>query len=368
MANNQVDLTFNEYMTLSDIMKATNGGKHPLSLIMDEYKKPLTLGADIPACEASDKFEDMGFFAEPWEFDKVTDTTDLDGGSKYYKTGTYARKDIMGMRSTAIGINERNYLASGANGDLWRAQQTFQRVKHLALDMEHDMFYGDPMKDPNQGLGLMPRFSILTDEDGEIKHGAHAGELSPYVTIDGSQGSITSSNASTYANKLGSIYLIHLSSTDGVCWLYPKDSYYTAGVRYRKGKFQDVNYEKNGETYVKSQASDIFEQVGGIGMKSRKSAIRIANIDFKSQAGLDNFDKALYQAFEAVPTEFQSSILIYAPKRCIADLKQYYRNKMIPNVNTYDGAKPMNLKGDFSIDGMMFRRCEQLTLKESYIA
>lgn len=353
---NQVDLSYNEYMTLSDVMKATLGGTAPLSLITDEYMKPLTLGADIPACEASDKFEDKGVFIEPWEFDKVSDTTDLDGGSKFYKTGTYARKDIMGMRSSAIGINERNYLASGANGALWRAQQTFQRVKHLALDKEHDMFYGDPTVDPNQGLGLIPRFNLLTDMDGVIKAGAHAGELSPYITIDG---------GGTGSGGLGSVFLLHLSSTDGVCWIYPKDSDYTAGLRYVKGQFQDVYYQENGQNMVKRQAADIFEVCGGVAMKSRKSGVRIANIDFEN--GLNAFDKALYEAFEAIPTEFQNSVVIYAPKRAIPHLKQFYRDKMINNVATYEGAKPMNLRGDFTIDGMAFRRCEQLALNEGKI-
>ena len=49
-----------EYMTLSDITKATNGGKAPISLIVDEFSKPLTLLKDLPVRQATDKFEDNG--------------------------------------------------------------------------------------------------------------------------------------------------------------------------------------------------------------------------------------------------------------------------------------------------------------------
>ena len=353
-----VTLTPNEYMTLSDVMKFKTSDGNPLRLIVDEYMKPLTLGADIPACEASDKLEDNGFFSQPWEYGKVSDTTDLDGGSKFYKTGTYARKDIMGMRSSAIGINRRQYDLAGAAADLWRAEQTFERVKHLALDKEHDMFYGDPTVDPNQGLGLAPRFSVCTDADGLITAGAHQGELSPYVTIDA---------GGTQNGALGSVYLMYLSSRNGTCWIYPKDSRYTAGILYEKGSWQDHTYEQNGQRYVKKEAADIFEVVGGIAMKSRKSVVRIANIDFSSAEGIAKFDKALYQAFEAIPTEFQNGVKIYTPKRAVASLKNFYRDKMLVNVASYEGAKPMNLRGDFSIDGMLFRKCEQLTLAESKI-
>ena len=55
-----------EYMTLSDITKATNGGKAPISLIVDEFSKPLTLLKDLPVRQATDKFEDNGSFIEPW--------------------------------------------------------------------------------------------------------------------------------------------------------------------------------------------------------------------------------------------------------------------------------------------------------------
>lgn len=357
MANAQYDIGSSEYMTLSDIMKAKLGSNAPLTILMDEYKKSLTLGADIPACEASDKFEDRGVFMEPWEYDKFSDSTDLDGGSRYYKTGTYARKDIMGMRSSAIGINERQYLASGADGNLWRAQQTFTRVKHIGLDREHDMVWGDPTVDPNLGLGLAPRFNVVTDMDGKILAGTNAGQLSPYITL---------SAGGTTSGSLGSVYLIHLSSTDGVCWIYPKDSSYTAGVRYVQGQFQDVMYQDaSGNTLVKRQASDIFEVVGGLAMKSRRSAIRIANIDFSTDDGIKAFDKKLYEAFESMPTEFQSSTLIYAPKSAIPSLKMYYRDKFYPT--TYDATKPVNLIGDFAMGGFTFRRLEQLNLKESKI-
>ena len=104
-----------EYMTLSDITKATNGGKAPISLIVDEFSKPLTLLKDLPVRQATDKFEDNGSFIEPWEYNKHSETTDLDSGTALHKLDTYSRKDFIGYRDTGIGIREREYIAAGAD-------------------------------------------------------------------------------------------------------------------------------------------------------------------------------------------------------------------------------------------------------------
>ena len=123
-------LNSSEYMTLSDVTKATNGGKAPISLIVDEFSKPLTLLKDLPVRPASDKFEDNAKFLEPWEYNKNSETTDLDSGTVLHKLDTYDRKDYIGYRSTGIGINKKNYIAAGADAKLWRAKQLFELSVH----------------------------------------------------------------------------------------------------------------------------------------------------------------------------------------------------------------------------------------------
>ena len=360
MANAQT-LTPAQYMTLADVVKFKNPDGSILTQIIDEYSTVQTLGAEIPAVQASDAMEDNGSFLEPWEYDKTSKTTDLDGGSQYFKIGTYQRKDIMGMRSSAIGINERQYLMAGEAGKFWRAQQTLARSKHIALDKEHDMFYGDPSVDPNQNLGLAPRFCMCTDTKGIIKRGEHKGKMSPYITID-------AGGTSAKDGNLASIYILYLSPVNGVCWLYPKDSAeYSAGLRYVKGDFMPVKeLNSQGVVEVRREASDIFEVVGGIGMRSRRAGIRIANIDVTTEEGMKKFDEALYRAFSAMPMEFRRSAKIYSPTDITPDLKMYYRDHFTKM--SYDQAKPMNLVGDFTIDGYLFREVDHLLATEDYLA
>ena len=352
-----------EYMTLSDITQATNGGKAPISLIVDEFSKPLTLLKDLPVRQATDKFEDNGSFIEPWEYNKHSETTDLDSGTALHKLDTYSRKDFIGYRDTGIGIRKREYIAAGADGKLWRAKQLFALSQYMSLDMEHDFFYGDPTVDAKQTLGLYPRFGVLTDLDGVVQAGAHSGEVTPYVTIDA--GGTADKNGS-----LGSIFILHMSNNDGCCMIYPKDSgEYSNGILYRTGEFTQVQKTRtNGVTEVMDEAADTIEMMAGLSILSRQSAARIANIDFYSKEGLDKFNEALYEAIESFPVNYQRSLMIYCPQMAVPKLKVYYNSRLA--AATYSDAKPQNLTGDFFIDdpSLMFRKTPMMKLTESKIS
>lgn len=354
-------LNSSEYMTLSDVTKATNGGKAPISLIVDEFSKPLTLLKDLPVRPASDKFEDNAKFLEPWEYNKNSETTDLDSGTVLHKLDTYDRKDYIGYRSTGIGINKKNYIAAGADAKLWRAKQLFELSKHMSLDMEHDFFYGDPTVDVKQTLGLYPRFGVITDLYGTIKTGAHQGEVTPYVCIDGGG---TANNGT-----LGSIFILHMSNESGCCMIHPKDAgEYSNGILYTTGEFTQVQKTRsNGVTEVLYQAADTIEMMAGLSILSRNSAVRIANIDFNSNEGLEKFEFALYQAFETFPIEYQNSLMIYCPQVAVPLMKKFYNSRM--KAATYSDAKPQNLTGDFYIDdgSLMFRKTSMMKLTESKI-
>lgn len=353
-----VALTSNEYTTLLDLLQATQGKEKLLSMITYEYQRQQTIGRDLPIKVASGRTEDVGAFLEPWQLNKASELTSIDGGPTFHKLGTYSRRDIMGMRDSAIAIKEREYLLQGAIGNLWRAKQTNDTVMKMGLDVEHDILYGDPKTDPRNMLGLMPRFSVLTDMDGIVKAGDHAGEKSPYITLD----------AGGTGSGLASVLLVYPNAERGVAWLVPNgDTLFTGGIEYKKGAFQDsIVTDSSNTPRVHRQAVDTFLIVGGVGMMNRQGAIRIANVDVSTTEGLKKFERALFEAMEAVDPDIANGFIAYIPKELNVDLKVAYNGKY--TAATYENAKIQGMKTDFSMGGMTFRSCRHMTKNESRIA
>lgn len=357
------DLTANEFATLTDYASIeTDDGKRYENII-NEHVKSLSLGQDIPVCIATGNMSDVGVYEEPWEYDKASSVYNLTSGRKFFKSGTYKREDIMGLRGGAIAIRKDLYDQKGETAKLWEARQIYKAVEFTGLDCEHDMFYGNPTANPDSSYGLQPRYSILTDLDGKVLSGDHAGELCTYITIDGSNGTATASQN----GKLGSLYIMHLSSVDGVCWIYPKNSNYTGGVEFELGeKWQDVTETHDGILTAQKQKIHYFRRAGGVALKSRYACYRIANVDFSTDAGLQALEKSLYDVFDAIPKNFLNSVKVYIPQRAGSALKRYYNKRVQPN--TYDESTPKNLRGDFKIDDMVFERCVQLGLTEDKVS
>ena len=354
----------NEYATLADYAEFESKDGDIIRNIVNEHTKALTLGADIPITMASGNMTDEGYFEEPWEFNKASKTYNLTSGRPFVKFGNYTRKDVMGLRGGAITIDKDHFDQQKGKALYWETQQIYRAVKYTGLDCEHDMFYGDPTVDPDSSLGLMPRFCALTDLDGVIKSGDHAGEYCTYITVDGSRGTATSASS----GKLASVYLVHLSSEDGVCWAYPAESAYTGGIEldiYDGPWTPAITANESGVTTVKMQKVHMFRRAGGLVIKNRNACYRIANVDFTTETGMKNFVTTLYDVCGVLPQDIEGTMKLYFPKRAIGSIKTYFNNKVYPS--TYDGSKPKNLIGDFTIDGLEFKGTSQLELTEDLV-
>lgn len=353
-----VALTSNEYTTLLDLLQAAQGDESLLGRITYEYQKQQTIGRDLPVKIASGRTEDTGAFLEPWELNKVSELTSVDGGPTFHKLGAYSRRDIMGMRDSAIAVKEREMQLQGAVGNLWRAKQVNDTVMKMGLDVEHDILYGDPKKDSRNMLGLMPRFSVVTDMDGIVASGDHEGEKSPYITL----------SAGGSGSNLASVLLVYPNAERGVAWLVPNgDTLFTGGIEYKQGAFQDVIItDADNKPRVHRQAVDTFLIAGGVGMMNRQGAIRIANIDVSTDDGFKKFERCLFEAMEAVDPDIANGFIAYVPKKLKIDLKEKYYQKIQPA--TLENAKIQGLKTDFSLDGITFRSCVHMTANESALA
>ena len=351
-------LTNTEYTTLTELLVKTQGdAKAPLALLGNEFAVSQTIGRDLPVKIASGRTEDEGRFVEPWEYNAKSDIKTIGEGANFYKESTYGRKDIMGMRKSAIAIDEEEYKLQGDAGKAWRAEEVYARVNKIGLDVEHDMFYADPRVKAGAMLGLMPRFSAITDMDGKIKSGDYAGKLSRYITLDA---------GGTSDGNLCSLMLVYPNQKKGVSWLVPSDTYFTGGIEYEPGEFQAMSYmDDNGLMAAKRQAIDLFSIVGGVGMLNRQAAIRIANVDCSTAEGMKKLEHCIYLAMEAVEPEIAAGFIAYVPRTLKVALKEYYYNKIQPA--NYENAKIKNTKGDFMMDGLNFRSVYHLLDTENKI-
>lgn len=350
--------TRTEYVTMQDIALRTQGEKSGGKNFVDEYAKELTLAADLPVTYASDKFEDNGYFKEPWAYEKASNTTNISSGPTFYKLGAYKRKDIMGMRDSAIAYRKREFEAAGSLANLYRTEAIKDRIHMIALDNEHDMIYGDPRKNPETYLGLMPRHSMLTDQDGVILAGEYKGMMSPHITLDA---------GGRTEGKVFSIFLIVPSVSNGVYWIVPDDTLWSAGINLEEGEsWNDVLVtESDGKQHVHSQKFDKFLLTGGVAIQDRRGCIRIANIDVSTKEGIENLNLAIDQAYEVLSPSQASAARLYIPRFAGSKIRSAYRGLVQPA--RYEDALPKNLGQDFSIDGHNFRPLFHLTDAESVV-
>lgn len=338
-----VKLTSTEYTTLSELQAKLFGKDSPIARLTYEYAVEQTLGAMLPVATATGRMDDESPFLEPWEYNKNSHTTDLDSGARYSKVGTYKRKDILGMRESAIGINKKQYKMQGALGNWWRAEQSFDRAKKIGLDNEHDMFWGDPRQDPKSFLGLFPRFQVITDMYGIVQAGDHKGEKSPYITLDA---------GGTTDGALSSVYLIYPNNKDGVCWLIPgKDADYQYGVEYDPGEFVRIKtIGDSGEPEALDEATDIFRVCGGIGMRNRLACIRIANVDISTEAGFKKLRRCIREANEAVSPSISNGFIGFTSSGVKLDILDQYENLVKP-ASYNEAQSPKIDKGAIMLDG-----------------
>ena len=324
-------------ITYFDLAKRTAGGKVRLDLMTEEFVTQTSILGTLPVVESTEKEKDTGTFLDGWEYNKHTQLTDLDHGPKPTKHDSYAREDIMSYRDAAIETRKKHYDYGGAEMASLLTQETSLKIRDLALDNEHDIFYGDPRDDERAMLGLYPRFWCLTDMKGVVQAGSHQGEISPYRTF---------SAGGTASGKLSSIFMVVPSARDGACIIVPKGSL-SGGMHYEKGQWRGGEDEDGGFIYVRT---DLFSVQNGLSIRNRQGVVRIANIDYSTEAGIKGLIDVLYNAVYSVPAYLRSRLQVYCNDEAIPKLAWYFNSQKYPT--SAGAAKPEGVGGDFAIPGL----------------
>lgn len=346
-------MLYDNEMTIVDLEKHTLDYKINIGQVLHVFGTPLTMLNDLSFQEATGKDDDVGAFDDGWEYNRDSKPSDLDHGVEPTKFGASSRVDKIGMREAQFRFKKKHADFGGMQFLQLADDQIEKKAKALALDCEHDLLYADYRKDPRLFMGIMPRFSVLTDEDGVIKSGDHAGEISPYITLDA---------GGTPSGNLSSVIMM-VPGRNEVCLIYPKGDL-AWGFDYDEGTMTDIPDENNNTVRGRT---DIFTSRFGLAIRNRRACIRIANIDVSSDANIVKFIDSLYEAADAIPKELMNRVIIYTPRKVTRALKKYFNAEK--HATTYEGAKPQNITGDFEIpDFGYFRRCDHLTNSETKVS
>lgn len=346
------------YANYNDWAKQTNKGETPIGIIGLEFDNASPLMTDLPLTEATGETVDEGTFEAPYKPDAMSYTSDFNGFYHGSKGDTYSRKDYMGMRKGAVSFREGDKELMGAGFNDLRMLETKRHVRSMALDWERAFIYGNPNTDVKAILGLANRYSYLTDEDGIVKAGAHAGELSPYVTI----------SAGGTGNNLTSVYVM-VAGADAVTRIFPKKLGFEMGIRYRPGEWHEETGRDelhNNEDGFRFVLNDRFDSYLGYSIRHARACFRIANIDTNSAEGIKNFVHAMYVVCDLLDQSFKDrEIYLYGNRKLRIAMKEHYNSLVQPI--SYDSSKPMNMRGDFYFGDVLFRLNDNIINTESAI-
>lgn len=353
------DAVHDNAITIYDLAKRTLNGKVELGALIEEYATYLTIGAVLPLVEGTGKDEDVGAFVEPWTYNKHSQLTDLDHGPTPTKHDSYARHDPMSYRDAAIEMTKKHHDYGGADMEALMTMETRLKVRDIALDNEHDIFYADPTQDERHMLGLYPRFTALTDAKGIIKAGTNQGKLSPYKCL---------SAGGTGPDSLSSIFLIAPGATS-VCLTYPKGS--TAGGFVYSPSPVSTNdgfgRTKAADGGVIDVRDDLMSVQNGLSIRNRAGVLRICNIDYFSDEGVENLMHVLFEAIYAFPQELRRNLRVFCATEGIPKMMDYFNSHKY--ATSASGAKPEGLGEDLSIPGVgLFYATDHITVGEDAVA
>jgi len=336
-----------DYMTFADVAAATHNGD--LVPVVDEVSRAVTMWNDAPWKASTDMLRDMGGReGTPPRGAWVA----VDEGGKPSKGSSDKYTEELGMiEGWSETLKKVVDLSDHAQELRWREDR--RHLRGIGFDLEEALLYGNRNQDPRKFQGFMPRFAELTDIDG-VSLTREA--VLPYITL-GAGGD--------NAKGMSSMLLVYWSIDDGAHLIYPSNKP-NSGIEFTPYPYQAV---KQPDGTIQEIALSKFSAAAGLGIANRKAVVRIANIDndpTKITANMAKLEEAIYDAFSAIPVEFQGQVRLYANNRTIANMRKAFAKRVVPA--KYADAVPKNATGDVMFDQYVVRRCDSMLATESKIA
>ena len=336
-----------DYLTFADVAAATHN--EDLVPVVNEVTQRVTMWNDAPWKSSNEMLRDVGGRegAPPrgtW--------VGVDEGAKPNKGSQDKYTEELGMIEAWSRSLKKVMSLSPHDKELrWREDR--RHLRGLGLDLEEALLYGNRNQDPRKFLGFMPRFSELTDIDGIS---LTSGKELPFITIDA---------GGNNANGMSTLLLVYWDTEEGAHLMYPSHKP-DNGMEFTAYPYMA---ETQPDGTIIEIAKTKYACTAGLGIANRKSVIRIANIDNDPTNLVENMGKlesAIYDAFAAMPVDFQSRVKLYANNRTLASMRKAFAKRIVPA--KYVDSVPKNAIGDVMFDSFIIRRCDSMLAAESKVS
>jgi hypothetical protein len=264
----------------------------------------------------------------------------LNGGVQPSKS-TYADvTESMGML-TELGIVDKALAELAPNVNEFRLRENVGHIESMNQGFAEALIYGDTDTNPEQYLGLTPRFNDLSGPENAAQ------------IID----------AGGNDTDLCSIWLVGWGD-NGAYGIYPKGS--QAGLIHKDYGEQLVTAaDGSGGQYPGLR--DWFEWRGGIAVKDWRNIVRVANIDVSNMTkdaatGADLID-LMVQAIEQINAPDGLNLAFYVPRVVRSFLRRQITNKK----NVWLSMDEVAGRKALMFDSIPVRRVDKLLLTESRV-
>ena len=228
------------------------------------------------------------------------------------------------------------------NSAEWRLSEERLHIEGMNQEMAKTLFYGDTRDEPEKFMGLHPRFSSKSADNG--------GQI---IDAGGDGSSLTS------------IWLV-VWGPNTVHGIFPKGS--KAGMQITDNGKQTVTDLVNGGRYDVLESH--YKWDCGLSVRDWRYVVRIANIDMDDVATFNaasdsspNLIRLLIQAVETVPEVNLGRPVIY----CNRKIRTWLRIMVNEKSNVYLSLDEFGGKKILTFDGIPIKRCDKILTTESRI-
>jgi len=261
-------------------------------------------------------------------------------GVKPTKGTTKQVVDTCGMLEARPQIDVDLARLNGNSAE-WRLSEERLHIEGMNQEMAKTLFYGDTRDEPEKFMGLHPRFSSKSADNG--------GQI---IDAGGDGSSLTS------------IWLV-VWGPNTVHGIFPKGS--KAGMQITDNGKQTVN-DPNGGRYDVLESH--YKWDCGLSVRDWRYVVRIANIDMddletfnSSTDASPSLIRLLIQAIETPPEVNLGKPVIY----CNRKVRTWLRIQVNEKYNVYLSLDEAAGKKILTFDGIPIKRCDKILTTESRI-
>lgn len=258
------------------------------------------------------------------------------------KSKTKKVKDSLGMLEAFATVDKKLAELNGMK-ESWRTSENTAFIEAMSQTLQRAVLFGDSTKDPEQIMGLAPRFSTIQKSKAE--------------------NAINVIDAGGTGSNLTSIWLVAWSP-DTVFCTYPKGS--KAGL-VEEDIGEEAAYDEDGGEYRVLKTHYAWDI--GLVVRDWRYVVRIANIDLDTlkkdpdaEGGADLID-LMTDAIERLPNERKGRLAFYCNRQISTFLRKQRRYAKNVNITQEEVAG----RKVTAFDGVPIRRVDALTVGETQV-